>query len=167
MAIHTTSKILAQAVDTVSSTQGDGLPLGETVTTNIGFGGEAIYIEALSILSEFNWVVIAEDHKASNMTTANLAAAGIGWKVGVVQQSVPSGSFAWAHTSGKVQSKIATHTVPRVPLFATTTPGEISDATLSAGYLPGVYTVTSTSTASVLTTMMATRSFVFPWSNPV
>lgn len=164
---HVTPVILAQALDVVSASQLHNLGMRVSIERNTSEGA-AMYVQALSILSQYNWVAIDEAGKASNLSIANMTdASGIGKKVGVVEVSVPASSFAWAHISGKVTAKVAQACADRVPLFPTSTVGVVDDATSSAGgLLLGCYTVTSTSTASAITVIMATTGVTFNWSNP-
>lgn len=158
--------ILGQAINAVSASQ--LMPLGTVVNTDDQPNGQAIYVQSLSILAQFSFVVIDDDSKASNLSIANSTTeTGIGRKVGVVQQSVPSGNYCWAHISGgKIRGKVAQACADRVPLFPTSTVGVVDDATSSVAYILGLHTVSTTSTVSAVTLMMATTCVTFPWSNP-
>ena len=162
--IITTPIIPGQALDVISTTK--LMPLGTVVST--GDFGEAVYSQALSILSIYNFVAIDEVSKSSNLTIANQTVeTGIGTKVGVTQVSVNSGEYFWAHTTGAdLVGKVAQACADRVPMFPTSTIGVLDDATSSVAFLPGIYTVSTTSTASAVTCVLATRSFSMPWSNP-
>lgn len=162
--VITTPIIPGQALDTVETVQ--KMPLGTVVST--GDMGEAVYSQSLSIIAQFNAVAIDENGKSSNLTIVNQTVeSGIGVKVGISQVSVPASSFFWAHVSGAdLVVNVATACADRVPLFPTSAPGVLDDATTSIAFLPGIYTVSTTSTASAITCVMATRSFSMPWSNP-
>jgi len=165
-AIHTTPIALGQALDSVSTTA--NMPLGTTVdTVRDGIGGEAVYVQSLSAISTNNWVVIDEAGKVSNLSIANQTdATGVGRKVGICETSIAASSFGWAFTKGKSLGKVAQACADKVPLFPTATVGVVDDATSSVALILGAYTVTTTSTASAITVMMAASGVTLNWSNP-
>jgi hypothetical protein len=148
---HTTPIILAQALDSVSTSQ--LIPLGTTVKTNDG--GEAVYVQALSGVSTFNGVVINVDYTVGGLSTAAAAeSTGTSNLIGWAQTSCASGSYCWIQTAGRPKGKLATDCADRVRLYTTATGGVMDDATVSAGYITGVVSKTTISNATAITLMV-------------
>lgn len=160
---HTTPFILAQALDAVSTTQ--LIPLGTTVKTNDG--GEAVYVQALSGVAQYNGVVIDSDYTASSFSTGALTdGTGVAKEIAWAQTSIASGSYGWVQKSGRPKGKLSANCADRVILFATATAGEMDDATVSAAYIVGVVSKTTISNATAITLMVPNGAHARPWSNP-
>lgn len=118
---------------------------------NLSNGGQAMYVKAsTSALSTYGAVSITKAGLATLLTTTNAATTST---VGFAQVSVPTSSYAWVHISGKVLVNGAAQCAPALPLFTTATAGVVDDATVSAGYIPGITAATTISNATALTCM--------------
>ena len=163
---HTTPIILAQALDAKTSATSVGaaiVPLGLVVDTNDG--GRAMYVQAMSAISTANAVVIAEDHRVSNLTTTN--AGTISKQVAWAQTSIASSTFAWVQLSGRPIGKKAANCQDRVILFTTATPGVVDDVTVSEALIAGVVSKSSSTTATVGTLLVGPQgAFIHPHANP-
>ena len=159
---HTTPVILPQALDKKNSTA--QWPVGTVVDTNDG--GRAMYVQAMSAISTYNAVVIAEDHRASNLTTTN--AGTISKQVAWAQTSIASSVFGWVQLSGRPIGKLLTNCQDRVILFTTGTPGSLDDVTVSECLVAGVVSKNSiASNASSGTLLVGPQgAFVHPHANP-
>ena len=162
---HTTPFILAQALDTISATP--LLPLGSTTRTNDG--GEAVYVQALSGLAQYNGVVINAEYTAHGLTTALVADdTGTGKILGWAQTSCASGSYCWVQTAGRPLGKVASSCADRVTVYTTNVSGVLDDATVSNALLAGIVVKhTSVSAATAVTLMVPMGAHIHPYTNPV
>src|SRR6185436_10169458 len=115
--------------------------LGTQVLTTDG--GLFEYVTCLSIISEFNAVVINEAGQASNLTSTNGGPTGIGKKIAVAQVSIPLSSYAWVQRQGVMRVNVLADAQDIVPLFTTATPGKLDDVTVSECMVLGLNTVSS------------------------
>lgn len=160
---HTTPIILGQALDSVSTTQ--LMPLGSRVKTDDG--GEAVYVQALSGVAQFNGVVINVDYTVNALSTTAVAdGTGTSKEVAWAQVSAASGSYLWVQASGRPKGKLAADCADRVILFTTATAGVLDDATISAALLSGVVSKTTISNATAITLMVPNGAHIFPFANP-
>jgi hypothetical protein len=131
--------------------------LGDTQTSpsinvgtvvNLDDGGQAVYVQAASALSQYNAVLIPNTNVATNATTARSADTK---RVGFAQVSIASGSYGWVHLGGKVRVNVAVSCLPSVALYTTSTEGVLDDATVSGALVAGVVTNLTASAASAMT----------------
>lgn len=138
--------------------------LGTRVTTTDG--GVFEYCKALSTVSQYDAVVIDADNAAAPATTTNTAEGTGVSRIGVSQVSIASASYGWVQRAGKMVVNVAAGCQDFVQLFTSAAAGVLDDATISAGAILGLRTVTSTSTASAVTAV-AGQDIVRSWySNP-
>lgn len=121
------------------------------------------YVNTLSAISTYNAVCIDVDENASNLETTNAASC---YRVGVAQISIAVSCYGWVQRSGKMIVKVAQNCEDFVPLFPTTTPGVLDDATISAMMVLGLNTVTSTTTASAMTALGSAPLQILFYQNP-
>jgi len=122
-------------------------PVGTIV--NLNDGGQAMYVKAsTSALSTYSAVSISKNGIAMQLTTTNAATTS---RVGFAQVSVATSNYAWVALGGKVLVMGAAQCAPAVPLFTTGTAGVLDDATVTAGYIPGMVAATTISNATALT----------------
>lgn len=122
-------------------------PLGTIV--NLSDSGQAMYVKSsTSALSTFAAVNISPAGVATMLTTTN---GGVSPRVGFAQTSVPTSNFGWVQLGGTVKVNCAAQIAPSVPVFTTATPGVLDDATVTAGYIPGLVIKTTISNATATT----------------
>lgn len=144
MAISSSSIIGANLTRVDDTAQ---FPVGMIV--NLNDGGQAMYVHAsTSALSTYSAVSINKNGVATQLTTTNAATSS---RVGFAQVSVGTSKFAWVALGGKVLVMGAAQCAPAVPLFTTATAGVVDDATVTAGYLPGMVAATTISNATAIT----------------
>ena len=115
---------------------------------NLDDGGQAVYVQAASNISQFNAVLIPNTNIATNATTARTANTK---RVGFAQVSIASGQYGWVQLGGKVRVSVLVSCNPAVPLYTTTTEGALDDATISGALVAGVVTELTASAASAMT----------------
>jgi hypothetical protein len=161
------SKIISSIV-TPGLTQTDStarLPLGTIVHTDAG--GVAEYVYAISELSQYAACIIFDGGTAQMATTTLAADAGAGSKkIGCPQASIASAWYGWAMRQGVFVMRMSDDCADNVPLFTTSTAGELDDATISNCLVAGVYVNTTQSVATALTVYAATPMYVHPYTNP-
>lgn len=122
-------------------------PVGTIV--NLSDGGQAMYVQSTtSALSTYSAVSIDADGLATQLTTTNAATSP---RIGFAQVSIATGAFGWVHLGGKPIVNLAAQCEDGVPLFTTATAGVLDDATVSAGYVAGLISVTTISNATAVT----------------
>jgi len=122
-------------------------PVGTIV--NLNDGGQAMYVKAsTSALSTYGAVSISKTGIATLLTTTNAATSS---RIGFAQVSVATSNYAWVQLGGKVLVNLAANCAPAVPLFTTATGGVLDDATVTAGYIPGMVAATTISNATAVT----------------
>lgn len=122
-------------------------------------GGQAVYVQAASNISQYNAVCIPNTNIATNATTARVAATK---RVGFAQVSIASASYGWVQLGGKVRVNVSASCLPAVALYTTTTEGVLDDATVSGAMVAGVVTEVTASATSAMTAVAA-----FPQIIPV
>lgn len=134
----------------VNLTRYDSSPLFPVGTiTNLSDGGQAMYVKAsTSALSTYGACSISKSGVATLLTTTNAANSG---RVGFAQTSVATSNYGWVQLGGKVLVNAAAQCAPNVPLFTTATAGVLDDATVTAGYIPGMVAATTISNATAVT----------------
>ncbi len=159
-----TSSMIGVSLTRVDASTAQQYPLGTQVMTTEG--GLFEYVTCLSIISEFNAVVINRQGQASNLTSTNGGPTGIGKKLAVAQVSIPLSSYAWVQRQGVMKVNVLADCQDIVPLFTTATPGKLDDVTVSECMVLGLNVVTSTSSASTVTAIGAAPLQIFPFANP-
>lgn len=152
MATHTTPLVISPLTQTDSSAK---QPVGTTVA--LSDGGQAVYVQAASTISEFNAVTILADNTAAPLTTTNSASSK---KVGFAQVSIASGYYGWVQTSGRVKVTLAANCNDNVPLYTTATAGVLGDAVVSTGLVLGVTSTVTISNATAVTCIAAVGAMV-------
>jgi hypothetical protein len=137
------------------------VPLGTLVNGTDGSLFE--YVQANSAISVWNAVAIYDNGTCSNLTTTNAAEVR---RVGVAQLSIAVSCYAFVQRMGKMRVNVAQACQDFVPLFTTSTPGVLDDATVSEALVLGINLTTSTSTASAMTAIGASPAQIFPFANP-
>ena len=139
---------------TVSTSNLIGVSLGYADTSasfnlgtavNLDDGGQAVYVQAASEISQYAAVAVRSDNKAVMITTTNAATTK---RTGFAQVSIASGSYGWVQTGGVPVVKLAASCLPNVPLFTTATAGVLDDATVSGNGVGLVVGIVATATAS-------------------
>lgn len=120
-------------------------------------GGQAVYVQAASAISQYNAVLIPNTFIATNATSARSAATK---RVGFAQVSIASASYGWVQTGGKVRVMVNTSCNPSVPLYTTATEGVLDDLTVSGALVAGVVTETTASATSAMTAVAAFSQIV-------
>ena len=126
------------------------LTLGTLV--NLDDGGQAVYVQAASEISQYNAVCIPATNIATNATTARVANTK---RVGFAQVSIASGQYGWVQLGGKVRVNVSASCLPGVALYTTTTEGRLDDATVSGALVAGVVTELTASATSAMTAVAA------------
>lgn len=143
MAAYNTTPLCGVDITAVSSTE-DFKP-GTVVS--LSDGGEAMYVEALSEISQYAHALVYADGTAQ-MTTTTLAANSKrgGW----AQASIPSGYYGWLQISGKPKGNLAANCDDNVALYTTATSGVLDDAIVT-GFLvlEAISTVTISNATAV------------------
>ena len=119
---------------------------------NLDDGGQAVYVQAASNLSQYNAVCIPATNIATNATTARVAATK---RVGFAQVSIGSGQYGWVQLGGKVRVVVSASCLPAVALYTTSTEGVLDDATVSGALVAGVVTEVTASATSAMTAVAA------------
>ena len=119
---------------------------------NLDDGGQAVYVQAASEISQYNAVCIPATNVATNATTARVANTK---RVGFAQVSIASGSYGWVQLGGKVRVNVSASCLPGVALYTTTTEGRLDDATVSGAMVAGVVTELTASATSAMTAVAA------------
>lgn len=135
--------------------------LGDTQTSpsinvgtvvNLDDGGQAVYVQAASEISQYNAVCIPATNIATNATTARVASTK---RVGFAQVSIASGQYGWVQLGGKVRVNVSASCLPAVALYTTSTEGRLDDATVSGALVAGVVTELTASATSAMTAVAA------------
>lgn len=150
--IHTNPIVIPPIDSTDTSAK---MRVGTTV--NLSDGGQAVYVQAASTISEFNAVSILADNTAVPITTTNSANSK---KVGFAQVSIASGSYGWVQTSGIVKVTLAANCDDNVPLYTTATAGVLDDAVVSTGLVLGVTSTVTISNATAVTCIAAIGAMI-------
>ena len=151
MAIST-SDLAGVALGTDASTA--SFKLGTTV--NLDDGGQAVYVQAASTVSQYMAVAVLSDNTAVPITTTNAATSK---RVGFAQASIASGYYGWVQTGGVPVVKLAASCLPNVPLFTTATAGTLDDATVSGNGVGLVVGIVATATASGATAITCVAGY--------
>lgn len=109
---------------------------------NLDDGGEAVYVQALSEISQYAYALIYANGTAQMSTTTLAATCKRG---GWAQQSIQSGYYGWLQLSGHVMGNLAANCDDNVALYTTATSGVLDDTTVSGAL---VAFATSTRTIS-------------------
>jgi hypothetical protein len=115
---------------------------------NTSDGSQAVYVQALSEISQYAAVAVYDTQKAQMLTTTLAATCK---RVGSAQTSIASGYYGWMQLGGKVLVNLAANAAPSVPLYTTATSGVLDDAVVSGGIVFGLVATTSISNATAVT----------------
>lgn len=115
---------------------------------NTSDGSQAVYVQALSEISQYAAVAVYDTQKAQMLTTTLAATCK---RVGFAQTSIASGYYGWVQLGGKVLVNLAANAAPSVPLYTTATAGVLDDAVVSGGIVFGLVATTSISNATAVT----------------
>ena len=148
-----TTPIVTTPITTVDATA--RFAVGTVVSLNDG--GEAVYVQALSELSQYAYSLIYADGTAQMATTTLAATAKRG---GWGQASIPSGYFGWLQVSGKPKANLAANCDDNVPLFTTATSGVLDDAIVTGGVVLGAISTVTISNATAVTLLVARGQMV-------
>lgn len=87
--------------------------------------------------------------RAIPLTTTN-AAPGTAYsnQVAFAQTSIDSARYGWVQLEGLGNCNLLIQCNPKVPLYTTATAGSLDDTTVSAGYVLGIFALTSATSAS-------------------
>ena len=146
-----TSGIIGVALGDVSPTA--TFQVGTVV--NLDDGGQAMFVQAASDISQFAAVSVRSDDTAVPITTTNAANSK---KVAFAQTSIGSAQYGWVQLGGIVRVNLLTLCAPNVPLFTTATAGCLDDATVSGngvGLVVGVTNAGSTASGTTALTCIA------------
>ncbi len=150
--------VVTPSLDVYTSDQ--KFALGAQVSTTTGMFE---YVQVLSAISTWNAVAIDAGGLASNLTSTN---ALLIRRIGVAQISIAISCYGWVQRTGDMRVNVAQLCQDFVPLFTTSTPGVLDDATVSECLVLGINLVTSTTTASAMTAIGASPLQIFPFANP-
>jgi len=115
---------------------------------NLSDGGQAMYVKALSEISQYACVLI----DASSVARMSTITLGVGLKrVGFAQCSIASAFYGWVQLGGAPLVNCAANCAPNVPLYLTSTVGVLDDATVSAAMVGGVTAQNTISNATAVT----------------
>jgi len=160
MATTVITGIVTPSLTDVSTTA--KLPVGTRVA--LSDGGQAVYCQALSEISQYCAVSLFEDNTAQMLTTTTaVTTKRIGFADAV---SIASGSYAWIRTSGRPVVKLAANCADQVILFTTATAGVLDDATVSAALVAGVTSTVTISNATAITCIVPDGAYIHPFVNP-
>jgi len=115
-------------------------------------GGRAMYVQALSEISQYAYALIYADNTAQMATTTLSATAKRG---GWAQASIASGYYGWLQISGKPIGNLAANCDDNVPLYTTATSGVLDDAVVSGGLVLGTISTVTISNATAVTLLVA------------
>lgn len=143
-----TSPIVTPSITTVDSSA--KVAVGTVVS--LSDGGEAIYVQALSEISQYAHALVYADCTAQMSTTTLAATAKRG---GWAQSSIPSGYYGWLQMSGRPKANLAANCDDNVPLFTTATSGVLDDAIVTGGVVLGAISTVTISNATAVTILVA------------
>jgi hypothetical protein len=154
MATIVTTGIVTPGLTATSTTE--DIPVGTKVS--LSDGGEAIYVQAISEVSQYAAVSIYVDNTANMATTTTaVTTKRIGFADSV---SIPSGSYAWVRLSGRPVVNLAANCADQVPLFTTATGGVLDDATVSGNFIQGVESTVTISNATAITCIVPNGAMI-------
>lgn len=115
---------------------------------NLSDGGQAMYVKALSEISQYACVLIDASATARMSTTALAVTLK---RVGFAQVSIASAFYGWVQCGGAPMVNCAANCAPNVALYTTATVGVLDDATVSAALVAGVTAQNTISNATAVT----------------
>jgi hypothetical protein len=136
--------------DTIATTADAAFSIGKRVTCD----GNSVfmYTRALSTVAQYDVLSLTVDSTVAPLTIANASANG--QAVAFAQTAIASGSFGWVCLEGdKIRANVVAASALGAPLFATATAGSVDNATGTSGlgYIAGLITLSSSTSASALT----------------
>jgi len=146
---------------------GSDARIGTGTRVDLDDGGEAVFCQAVSEVAQYAAVAISSTNTVTNLTTANTTqGSGTTNRVGFAQTSIASGNYGWFQVSGRPVVNVLANCQDNVMLYTTSTAGALDDVTVSAAMVVGIHALTSVTTASAVTCIVASQAFVMPWVNP-
>jgi hypothetical protein len=136
--------------DTEADTAKAAFEIGKVVVCN--GNSKFMYTRALSTVAAYDALSITVDSTVAPLSIANASANG--GAVAFAQNAIASGSFGWVALSGdKIRVNVVADSALGAPLFATATAGSVDNATGTSGlgFIAGLRTLSSATTASALT----------------
>tara|TARA_R110000744_G_scaffold367107_1_gene476454 strand:- start:1793 stop:2293 length:501 start_codon:yes stop_codon:yes gene_type:complete len=147
---NTDGKLGVKLTETEATTSLKRFSIGECVTGNEN--SKFMYTRAVATVDQYDVLSLLTDSTVTPLTLQNASANG--GAVAFAQTAIAAGSFGWVALQGnKLRVKCLTACADSVPLFATTTAGEVDDATGTSGigYIAGVRTLSTISNATAVT----------------
>lgn len=134
---------------------------GVGTVVNLSDGGSAIYVKALSEISQYAYALAYADGTAQMATTT---LAGTCKRGGWAQQSIPSAYYGWLQISGKPKGNLAANCDDNVFLYTTATAGVLDDATVSGvgGLIAFTTSTVTISNATAVTLLVGRGQGVIP-----
>lgn len=126
-------------------------PHGVGTVVDLSDGGQAIFVKALSEISQFAYALIYADGTVQMSTTTLSANSKRG---GWAQNSIPSGFFGWLQLSGTPKGNLAANCDDNLPLYTTATSGVLDDATVSGGLIMFATSTVTISNATAVTLLV-------------
>ena len=123
---------------------------------NLNDGGQALYVQAASEVSQYMAVAVLADNTVVPLTTTNAATSK---RIGFAQASIVSAQYGWVQVGGVPVVKLAASCLPNVPLFTTATAGTLDDATVSGNGVGLVVGIVATATASGATAITCVAGY--------
>lgn len=126
--------------------------IGTTPTHKVGtvtFGTDGTkyeYVYAMSTIAQYDAVAIVTSGNARPVSTAIAVSAK---KIGFAQVAITSAYYGWVARQGNnIRVNVAANCAAGAQLYTTSTAGTLDDAVVTAGFIPGLYALTSISTAT-------------------
>lgn len=133
-------------------------PHGVGTVVSLSDGGEAIFVEALSLISAYAYALAYADGTAQMATTTLAANCKRG---GWAQVEIPSAYGGWLQISGKPTGNLATACADFVPLYTTSTAGVLDDAIVTGGLILEAVSTVSINTAGTGALVVGRGSGIF------
>lgn len=129
------------------------IPVG-TIVTN-GDGSEMMYVIATKTINQYDAVIIINSSSAAGATIGvvpcSTAVAATSPRLALAQTAMAINTYGWVYTKGNnLRCNVLIACEPAVPLYTTTTAGQLDDAVVSAGYCAGIVAMSSAASASAV-----------------
>lgn len=141
MATQQPSGLLGVNFTETPSTNDRGFALGTKVTGPDG--QEYTYVQAAEAITQYDFVGIDENFKASKLTKD---IADDGWIIGVAQVAFAASDYGWIATKGgNLTGFVLASCAADVPLYTSGTAGKLDDSSTSQTKIDGIVLVTANS----------------------
>lgn len=147
MANSITTPLVTQAFTATGTTKLH--QLGTVVS--LDDGGEAIYVQALSEISQFAYALAYGNGTAQMATTTLKATCKRG---GWAQASIASGYYGWLQISGNPKGNLAANCDDNVALYTTATAGVLDDTIVTGALVLGAISTVTISNATAVTLLV-------------